>query len=226
MENGWMIGLFSVELIVAIFAAELRNLRWATIAIAVQSLFLVGIICSFAYLSDNSSLYLWGATAFVIKVLLIPWLLWIYSRRMPVSEVKPMLGLIPSIIIMVIILSITFLCTYTIIYPSFIQSLTPGYKGMVETAGINLALGLTIFVLGIYVLLVRRDIIKVVVGLVILENGVHLTLISLAPSLSETAEIGIACNLVVACWLLLYLSRQIYELWGTKDSTHLSELKQ
>jgi hydrogenase-4 component E len=225
MENGWVIGLFGAEVVAAICAAELRNLKWATIAIGIQSLFLVGIICSFAYLSGNPSLYWWGVTAFVIKTLLIPSLLWIYIRKVSVSEVKPIIPLIPSVVIIAIIVTLTYHYTHAYLYPYFVASLPPVYTAIAETAGVNLALGLAIFVLGIYILLVRRDIIKVVIGLVVLENGAHLALVSLAPTLQETAEIGIVCNLVIASWLLLYLSSKIYELWKTKDTTSLSELR-
>lgn len=225
MENVWIPILFGAEVITAICAAELRNLKWATIAISIQSLFLVGIICSFAYLSGNHSLYWWGATAFVIKVLLIPWLLWAYIRKMPATEVKPIFGLAVSLIVTAVILTATYLYAYAYLYPYVLKLLLPVYHGIAQTAGINLSLGLAIFVLGIYTLLIRKDTIKVVIGLVVLENGVHLVLVSLAPTLAETAEIGIACNLVIASWLLLYLSSKIYELWKTKDSTSLSELK-
>jgi len=225
MENSWIFVLFGAEVIAAICAAELRNLRWATIAIGIQSLLLVGIICSFAYLSSNHSLYWWAATAFIIKVLLIPWLLWTYTRKMPISEVKPIIGLAVSLPIIAIILVTTYLYTNVYLYPNFVNVLPPVYQGIVQTAGINLSLGLAIFTLGIYILLVRRDTIKIVIGLVVMENGAHLVLVSLAPTLQETAEIGIACNLVITSWLLLYLSSKIFELWKTKDSTSLSELK-
>ena len=218
-------GLFAAEVTLAIFAAELRNLKWATFALALQSLLLVAIISGFGYLSNSPSLYWWAVTAFIMKVLLIPWLLWIYIRKMPTPEVKPMISLIPSIIVMAIILPATYYYTHTLLHPYFVECLPLAYKGIADTAGVNLGLGFTILALGIYVLLIRRDIIKIVIGLVILENGVHLTLVSLAPTLEEASEIGIACNLVIASWLLLYLAKNIYKLWGTKDTTSLSELR-
>jgi hypothetical protein len=53
MESNWILGLFSGEVVLAIFAAELRNLRWAAIALALESLLLVAIICTFAYLTGG-----------------------------------------------------------------------------------------------------------------------------------------------------------------------------
>ena len=218
-------GLFAGEVVLAVFVAELRNLRWAAVALGLQSLFLVAIICTFGYLSGITYFYWWAGVAFVVRVLLIPWLLWKYSRRVSVSEVKPWIGLIPSVMLMAIILPLayyyisTYLCTYFLVF------LPPAYVTIGETAALNLALGLTIFVLGIYVLLVKRDIIKLVIGLVLMENGLQWALVSPAPTVHEAAEIGIACNLVIASWILLYLSTKIYELYGTRDSLFISELK-
>ena len=225
MESNWIIGLFAGEFVFALFAAELRNLRWATVALALQSLFLVAIICIFGYLSGISYFYWWASVAFIVRVLFIPWLLWKYSRRDPFLEVDPFLDLIPSLILLAILLPMTFLFLYTYLCPYFFEFLPSPYAGIGEAAGLNLALGLTVMVLGIYVLLTRRDIIKLVIGLVLMENGLQWALVSPAPTIHEAAEIGVACNLVIASWLLLYISTKIYELYGRKDSSFLSELK-
>jgi hydrogenase-4 component E len=83
---------------------------------------------------------------------------------------------------------------------------------------------LTVFVLGLYAILSRRDAIKTVIGLCLLENAVHLSLVSLAPGLKETALIGIATEVVVTVYLLLYIIAGIREKLGTTDTFALSEL--
>jgi hydrogenase-4 component E len=225
MEANWMMGLFAAEVISAIFAAELRNLKYAIFALALQSLLLVAAISGFGYLSSSSHLYWWAVTAFIAKVLIIPLLLWVYIRKMPTPEVKPMIGIIPSIVIMAIILPITYYYTLNHLYPYFAGYLPVAYEDIADTVRVSVGLGFMMLALGIYVLLIRRDIIKVVIGLVIIENGIHQIVVSLAPTLDEASEIGIAFNLLIASWLLLYLAKNIYKLWGTKDTTSLSELK-
>ena len=88
----------------------------------------------------------------------------------------------------------------------------------------NLAVAFTIFVLGIYAILTRRDAIKTVIGLCLLENGVHLSLVSLAPAMKETALAGIATEVVVTVYLLLYIIGGIREKFKTTDTFKLSEL--
>ena len=225
MDTSWIMWLFAAELGFAILAAELRNLRRATFALAFQSLLLVAIISTFGHLSGIFYFYWWAIVAFVVRVLLIPFLLWKYSRRDPFLEVNPLLGLIPSLILLSLLLPMTFLFLHTYLCPYFLAFLPIPYSGIGEAAGLNLAFGLTVMVLGVYVLLVKRDIIKVVMGLLLMENGVQWALVSPGPTVHEAAEIGIACNLVIASWILLYLSTKIYERWGRKDTAFLSELK-
>jgi hydrogenase-4 component E len=221
-------GLFAGEVLSGIFVVELRNLRRAAIALALESLFLVAIICTFAYQSGGGEahLYWWAGMTFLVGVLLIPWLIWKYTGKVPVYEVKPRIRLIPSMIVMVIILPVTYWYIHTHLSPYFLEFLPPSYGSIGKAAGLNLPLGLTMLVLGLYVVITRRDLIKVVIGFVIMDNGIGWALVSPAPNVHEaSAEIGLACNLVIATWLLLYLTIKIYEVWGTKDTKFLSELR-
>ena len=74
------------------------------------------------------------------------------------------------------------------------------------------------FALGLYCVLTRRDAIKTVIGLCLLENGVHLTLVSLAPELPETALFGVATEVVVTVFLLLYVIAGVRQEFGTTDT--------
>jgi hydrogenase-4 component E len=71
----------------------------------------------------------------------------------------------------------------------------------------------------------RRDLVKVIIGVVLLENGAHLALISLVPGRAETAILGIATNIALSAWLLLYFGQVMYKVLGTTDTLKLSELK-
>jgi hydrogenase-4 component E len=108
---------------------------------------------------------------------------------------------------------------------SQVDLLAPSALAQEEVFRTNLAVASTIFVLGIYTVLSRRDAVKTVIGLCLLENGVHLSLVSLAPELSETALFGIASEVVVTVFLLLYVIEGIYRVFGTTDTFRLRELQ-
>jgi len=58
----------------------------------------------------------------------------------------------------------------------------------------------------------------------LLENGVHLSLVSLAPGLPETALFGVATEVVVTVFLLLYVIAGLYQQAGTTDTLRMREL--
>jgi hydrogenase-4 component E len=89
----------------------------------------------------------------------------------------------------------------------------------------NIAVSLTVFLIGLYGILTRRDAIKVAIGLCLMENGAHLSLVSLAPGVRETVLIGIVTDVVIAVWILLYLINEIRRQFGSTDSFKLSELR-
>ncbi len=215
-----IITLFLIHFVASLFAAELRNLRLSVVAICVQSLFLASILFAFAKLGANPTLYWWSLTALVTKVMLIPGLLWIYLRRFPAREIRPYLGPVPSVLIMLLLVVIFYGFIHT-----HVEFIAPTPEATIEPARTNLTLALVISSLGLYVLLVKRDTVKVVIGLVLLENGVHLSLMTLAPTLPETAIIGIVTNVIITVWLLLYLSGRIYVSLKTTDTSSLSKLK-
>jgi hydrogenase-4 component E len=103
--------------------------------------------------------------------------------------------------------------------------MAPGEAGLDQVLRTNLAVAATVFVLGLYTLVSRRDAIKAVIGLCLLENAVHLSLVSLAPALPETALFGVASEVVVAVFLLLYVIEGVYREFGTTDTLRLTELQ-
>jgi hydrogenase-4 component E len=73
--------------------------------------------------------------------------------------------------------------------------------------------------------LTRRDAIKVVIGVCLIENGAHLSLVSLAYDMRETVLIGIVTDVVLAVFLLLHLIHGIEEQLGSRDTTRLRALR-
>ena len=218
--GNFIITLYLIHFGFSLLAAELRNLKWSVAALIVQSFTLACILIAFASIASNPSLYWWSATALATKVILIPYLLWLYIRQLPTWETRPWLGVVPSTAVMLILVVMFYNFLHT-----HVEFIAPSLEATLEPARSNLALSLTICALGLWVLLVRRDAVKAVIGLVLLENGVHLALVTLAPTLPETTLIGIVTNVIVTVWFLLYLAGRIFRTLGTTDTAILSELK-
>ena len=197
-------------------AAEARNLRHATIAYLGQALLICGLLV--AYSAQNPALLYWAATALVTKAWLAPWFLW-RSTAGAEQEAKPMISFGVSTVLLMALLGAMYKLTHT--HAALFVNVTGELAAIAKT---NLAVAFTVFMLGLYTILTRRDAVKTVIGLCLLENGVHLSLVSLAPTMKETALAGIATEVIVTVYLLLYIIGGIREKFGTTDTFKLSEL--
>src|SRR5579884_1054821 len=197
--NANIIETLSLTMVVtSVAAVEMRRLRLSAVAYLCQALLMVGLLVEFA--AVNHALYWWAGTALITKAILTPWFLFRSLRDTDDRELEPILGLGPS----VAVASLLMLSFFQLAHRQF-TLLSPAGIEQPEVFRTNLAVASTIFVLGLYAVLTRRDAIKTVIGLCLLENGVHLSLVSLAPGLPETALFGIATEVVVTVFLLLYV---------------------
>ncbi|HQG47350.1 MAG TPA: NADH-quinone oxidoreductase subunit K, partial [bacterium] len=188
-----LVTLTMAILMASVAAVEIRKLRIAAWAYLTQSLLICLLLITYAWLTANGSLYLWAATCLLTKGIIIPWLLLRYIKRVPQIEHKPLLGFALS----VILLGLMMVALYRIFYRTiFIMAPVPA---LLETQVRSLLAGAcVVFCLGLWTLLSRRDVIKTVIGLGLMENAVHLILLALAPQLKETTMIGILTNVVAA----------------------------
>jgi len=214
-----LIQTLSLSLLVTSLAAvEMRRLRFAAGAYLLQALLIVSLLLNFAAI--NSALYWWAATALMTKAVLIPWFLWRAIGRTTDSELKPLIGFGPSIIFAATLMAAFYHLTHShfalLVSTEFTQQ---------EIFRTNLAVAATVFVLGLYCILTRREAIKTVIGLCLLENGVHLSLVSLAPELPETALFGVASETALTVFLLLYVIVGVWDKFGTTDTLSLRELQ-
>jgi hydrogenase-4 component E len=207
-----------MALIITSFGAVVtRNLRYATYIYAIQALLLTTVISLFA--TASPTLFLWAAVAFITKFIIITWLLLSFIKGMPEYEIKAIIGFAPSVVIVTLLVIILYEITH-----KYVHFLAPTTLATEEPFRTNVAVSLIVFTLGLYGILTRRDAFKTAIGLCLLENGAHLSLVSLAPGLKETVIIGIVTDVVLGVYLLLFIIRGLREVAGTTDTYQLTEL--
>jgi len=218
MYNDDLIKSLSLLMVLtSVAAVEMRLLRYAAWAYCLQALLICGLLLAFSV--TNEALILWAVVALITKATLTPWLLLRYIGQTKDRETQAIIGFGPSVILAMIIMVGFYSFTHT--HAHFL-AVTPVAES--EAIRTNLAVAFTVFALGLYAILTRRDAIKTVIGLCLLENAVHLSLVSLAPTMKETALAGIATEVVVTVYLLLYLISEVYRKFGTTDTFKLSDL--
>ena len=211
--------LSMLMVITSLGAVEMRRLRMSAIAYLLQALILVALLLSFAAL--NPALYWWAAVALLTKAILTPWFLFHYMGERDAREEKPLIGFGPSVVVAAALM----IGFYRLTHSQFGLLVPTTALAQQEVLRTNLAVASTVFALGLYCVLTRRDAVKTVIGLCLLENGVHLSLVSLAPELPETALFGVATEVVVTVYLLLYVINGLRQEFGTTDTFKLQELQ-
>jgi hydrogenase-4 component E len=205
-------------LLTSFFAVEFRSLRRSLSAYMAQALVMVAIIACFA--TRHPDLWVWAATAFVTKFGLISWLLWHAVHEGGDREVPPFVGTWVS----AAFIGIVAVTGYSLVH-QHVSFLAPTAQAEMEPYRTNMAVALTLLIVGSYAVLTRRDALKVVIGVCLMENGAHLSLVTLANGMRETVLIGIVTDVVVAVFLLLHLVRGIVLRLGTRDTGKLRELR-
>lgn len=218
LHTGLIETLSLTLVITSVAAVEMRRLKFSIVAYVCQALLIVGLLLSFAPV--NKALYWWAATALLTKAVLTPWFLFRAIRGVEDRELKPVIGFGPSVVIAAVLMMSFFRLTH-----GRFSLLAPTEMGQLGVFRTNLAVASTIFALGLYTVLTRRDAIKAVIGLCLLENGVHLSLVSLAPGLPDTALFGVATEVVVTVFLLLYVIGGVRQVFGSTDTFRLRELR-
>jgi hydrogenase-4 component E len=207
-------------IVTSLLAVEWRSLPEAVYTYQVQSVLIALVFALYAYSLNNPALYYWSGTALVSKGIVVPWLLRRYVLRVHSKETLPMLSILPSQVLGIAAALLAFGWAFKH-HADFV--LLPSLAG--EPYRMNSAVAAAVLMIGFYALLTRRDAFKIVVGLCLLENGVHMGLISLAPSIPETALIGVVTDVVVSVAMLLYIVTGIYRSAGSLDTSHIAQLR-
>lgn len=206
--------LTGLLILTSLLVIEVKKPRWSAIMYSIQSLVLVGIFAALAYEYEAEELYLWVASAFLTKVVLVPWILYGALIRVGDPE-KPrnVMGTTLSLFMAAVALTVSFIVVNQI----QLQAAEP-FKPA-------LAVSLAHFFFGELCILTQRNLFKQVLGFCLMENGSHLTLALLAYNAPELVEIGIATDAVFGVIIMVLLGYQIYKNLGTLDTADLNTLK-
>jgi hydrogenase-4 component E len=204
--------LSGLLILTSLLVIEARTLRRSAILYGIQSLVLVLIFLVLAVTMEADQLYLWAASAFVTKSLLVPIVLARAERNMegqPAANPKPW----PSIGLAALSLIISFIV---------IDKLQLRVAGEFRPA---LAVSIAHFFFGQLCILTQKNMLKQVLGFCLMENGSHLTLALMAYNAPELVEVGIATDAVFGVIIMVILLVQINRSLHTLDVTQLKSLK-
>ena len=151
------------------------------------------------------------------KTLLIPWLLkrTVSAEVYRTREINRVLNIPSSLLLAALFVVVA----YALANPLLEAVNTP-------FARINLPLGVAAMFLGIFTVVVRREAVPQLLGLLALENGVFFAGIAIVPSLPVIAELAAAVDVPVVALVIGMLTRRIYVRLGTTSVGQLAALRE
>jgi hydrogenase-4 component E len=166
----------------------------------------------------QNSVHLFAVAAITIatKTLLIPWLLRrtvstdVYSKR----EIERVLNVPSSLLIAAVLIVLAYIVANPLLGAV-----------AVPFAQINLPLGIAAMFLGTFTIVVRREAVPQLLGLLAVENGVFFAGVAIVPNLPVIAELAAAVDVPVLALVLGMLTRRIYARLGTTSVGGLATLR-
>jgi hydrogenase-4 membrane subunit HyfE len=178
-------------------------------AVLVASALVVG------YITHDHHLYFSAALTFVLKVMLIPWILHRLIRRLNVKwDIEHLINIPTTMLIGIVLVIVAF----NLALPVARLSASIG-RG---TLGIALACILLSFMM----MITRSKAVPQVIGFLAMENGLFFAATAATNGMPMVVELGIALDILVGMLILGVFMFQIREQFDSMDIDHLERLKE
>ena len=213
--TGQIVNLFaSVLLLIAFAMLSQRRILSLINLFAFQGLALVGSTLTVALATGQKHLLYSAAITFVLKVLVLPYILHRLIRRLNVKwDIETLIN-IPTMMLVGIGL-VVFAFNLALPISQFSSSVARG------TLGIALACVLMAFLM----MITRSKAVPQVIGFLAMENGLFFAATSATYGMPMVVELGIALDVLVGMVILGVFLFQIREQFDSLDIHHLEKLR-
>ncbi|MFD2473070.1 hypothetical protein [Amycolatopsis silviterrae] len=201
-----------VFLLTAVLVLWRRELPVLVRVLAAQGCALAGMA---AVLADSVEAGLTAAGLLILRAGVLPWLV----RRMTARqgpdrrETRPVVNVTASLLSAALLA----LVAYAVSRP--LVELDP------SPASAASPVGLTVVLIGFFVLVTRRRAVSQLVGFLVLDNGITATGLLLGADPGLLVEIGVSLDVLLAVLVLQILSGRMRQLFGGTDLGELRELR-
>jgi len=211
-----LINLFAAILLLLSFAmlAQRRVLSLIDL-FAAQGLALATSTAIVAYATNQPHLYGSAALTLVLKVILLPWLLYRLIQKLDVKWDVEQLINIPTTMLVGIVL-VVFAFNLAVPISQLASTVTRA------TLGIAMACVMLSFLM----MITRRKAIPQVIGFLSMENGLFFAATSATYGMPMVVELGIALDVLVGMLILGVFFFQIREQFDSLDLKHMEKLKE
>jgi len=211
-----LINILAVGMIlVSLLVFALRNIKYAIYTYIIETLLLVSIFFVLANKYNAHELFNWAVIAFFTKVIIVPYILIKLVLKLKVtSEETPVEGFFVSPIIAI---------AFSLAIAMAIFPVLKEFALLKEN--IPLIASITVFNIGVFGLILRKNAIKQILSFCLMENGTHLTLALMAYNSPEIVDIGVLTDAIFAVIIMSILAIRFYKYFGSLDTSKAKNLK-
>jgi hydrogenase-4 component E len=204
----------SVALLFAMTLLWRRGVHAFVVAFAWQSAALVGVTAAVAYFSGDWQLYIVAALLVGLKVVAIPRLLLKMERTFGGErEQDPYVNVTSSLLIATVLVIVAYVVTRPLVAISDLPT----------RGGMPLAMGL-VFV-GLFIVVSRKKALTLIIGFLMLENGVALLAVLGTYGIPFIVELGVFLDALMGFLVMQVFVYQIHETFESIDVEQLNRLK-
>lgn len=212
-----LLAICSAVLLITTFAVVARRgfMDWLN-AYRYQSIALAGVTAIIAFVTGVWEIYIAAGLTFVIKAIVIPRVFLRITGKLAIKnkiEVDPYISIRSSVILSALL----------VVFSYFITEQFPFKSDKVVNA--FLPVSIAMFLIGIFVMIVRKKTLNQVVGLLILENGLFLFATSLTHGISLVIEVGIFLDVIIGVVISAILMQRISYTFDSMSVTNLEKLR-
>ncbi|MBP2634968.1 MAG: hypothetical protein H6Q72_875 [Firmicutes bacterium] len=204
--------LIIILLFLAILLSRVTSLKTAVNILLFQSV-LVALACAFvAAETGEMHTYIAAALTLIIKAGLIPYALFRIVRMLRRErEANPIISPNHSVMVAGIMVVLAY---------SLIDKALPGIVSRDA-----LAAAVAMMLIGLTLIMTRRQAVLQIVGLITMENGLYLVGLSVTKGLPLIIELGVFLDVLVAVVVLVILTYRLKRSFLSTDTSMLKKLK-
>ena len=201
-------------LVLQIAMAGQRSLIMNIRLFGTQSFLLAAIAAAIAWYNHAPHIYFAAVLTVIVKAFAVPVLLERLVERINIRhEIEPILNVPLSIVISGGLTLVAYLVAGSFYHPE---------AGAASLGHNTLAVAISVFLIGFFMMLNRRKAMTQVLALLSLENGVFLAAICLTYGMPLIVELGVLFDVLVA---VLVLGILVYRIGETFESMDVSKLR-
>ena len=213
--TGNLIDLFAVMmLLLSMLAMATTRFNQLVSAFALQSLALSALAFIMALSTGHLELYVVSAITFAVKVVIIPWFIMHTGERMKIGrESDSSIGVPGSLLISAGLIT----AAYFIAEPMIVD-----VDVMTRDC---LAISTAILFIGLFMMVIHRKAMTQAIGLLTIENGLFLGVLSISYGMPMIVELGIFFDVLMASVIIGVFALRISMMFDSSDTYLLRRLK-